>query len=112
MRSLMLQFSGNMSVNWQLAGGIRLAPESINKGTFTMLRQRALPLIPVWPGFAVNTLLYAAALWLLCAIPLHVRRRVRMKRGRCPACGYELRGSASDVCSECGAAVARPQITR
>jgi hypothetical protein len=65
--------------------------------------QRVLPLRPIWPGFAINTLFYAAILWLLFAAPFALRRRRRIKRGLCAACAYPVGVSA--VCSECGKAV-------
>lgn len=34
-----------------------------------------------------------------------ILRRRRAKRGQCLECGYDLRGSPSGVCSECGAPV-------
>ena len=66
--------------------------------------QRAiLPYRPIWPGFAINTVFYAAILWSPFA-PFWLRRYVRVKRGHCIKCGYDLRGhSGSDVCPECGA---------
>jgi hypothetical protein len=51
-----------------------------------------LPLRPIWPGFAVNTLLYAALLWLFFRAPFDLRRHRRRKRGYCLKCGYDLRG--------------------
>ena len=62
-----------------------------------------LPLRPIWPGFAVNTLFYAAALWLPTGGPFRLRRLVRTKRGLCPACAYPM--GDSEVCSECGKAL-------
>jgi hypothetical protein len=62
-----------------------------------------LPLRPIWPGFFVNTLFYAAVLWLLIPGPFVLRRYLRVRRGLCPACAYP-RGEA-DVCSECGGAL-------
>jgi hypothetical protein len=62
-----------------------------------------LPLRPIWPGFAINTLLYAGMLWLLFAAPFALRRRRRIKRGLCPKCAYPI--GVSDVCTECGADV-------
>lgn len=64
-----------------------------------------LPLRPIWPGFLINTVIYAALLWL---IPLLVRygwvslvtRHMRKSHGLCPNCAYP-RGS-SDICTECG----------
>src|SRR4029453_17217101 len=41
-----------------------------------------------WLGFAINTIFYAAILWLLFAFPSALRRRRRIKRGLCPACAY------------------------
>ena len=43
---------------------------------------RCLPLRPIWPGFAVNSLLYAMAFWLLIAAPLALWRRSRIKRAQ------------------------------
>jgi hypothetical protein len=65
--------------------------------------RRSLPFYPVWSGFAINTLFYAAIVWLLLAVPGTVRRWRRIKRGLCPACAYPVGDSA--VCTECGRAL-------
>ena len=64
-----------------------------------------VPLRPIWPGFAINTIFYAAIIWLVTLGPLTVRRLIRRKRGLCIKCGYDLRGTSGGggVCSECGA---------
>src|SRR5439155_10389402 len=65
-----------------------------------------LPLAPTWPGFAINTMFYAATLWLLFAAVRFVCRlfiRGRIKRGLCPACAYPI--GVSPMCTECGAAL-------
>ncbi len=64
---------------------------------------RPLPLGPIWLGFAVNTLFYAAVLWLLICGPFALRRLIRVRRGLCPGCGYLV--GESDVCTECGMAL-------
>ena len=66
--------------------------------------QVRLPLRPIWPGFAINTLFYAVALWLLFAAPFALRRRRRIKRGWCLKCGYDLRAAPTDstACPEYG----------
>jgi hypothetical protein len=64
---------------------------------------RVLPLMPIWPGFAINTLFYTTILWMLFASPFAIRRRLRMKRGLCPACAYPI--GSSDLCTECGTPV-------
>jgi len=65
-----------------------------------------LPYRPYWPGFAINTLFYAGVLWMLFAGPFALRRMIRRRRGRCPACAYPV--GQSPVCTECGAAVTSP----
>ena len=61
-----------------------------------------LPFLPIWPGFAINTIFYAMILWMLALAPFTARRIIRHKRGRCIKCGYDLRGAAQMICSECG----------
>ena len=61
------------------------------------------PFRPIWPGFAVNTVFYAAILWLMICGPLSLRRLIRVKRGRCPVCAYPKGHSA--ICTECGKAI-------
>jgi len=65
---------------------------------------RGLPMCPIWPGFAINTIFYAVILWVLFAFPFALRRWRRIKRGLCARCGYPLGTSA--VCSECGTPIA------
>ncbi len=74
-------------------------PEWLGSSSF-----RILPLRPVWPGFAVNTLFYAALLWSLICSPFALRRFLRLRRGLCPKCAYPM--GESSVCTECGGALA------
>jgi hypothetical protein len=62
----------------------------------------ALPLRPLPLGFALNTMLYAAILWTLIAVPFVIRRRIRIKLGQCAACGYSLSETRGGKCPECG----------
>ena len=64
-------------------------------------RDYPLPLRPIWPAFAINTLFYATILWLLLPGPFALRRLIRQRRGLCPACGYDLR-HGPEACPECG----------
>ena len=66
---------------------------------------RVLPVLPIWPGFAINTAFYAVLLWMLWLSPFVVRRVIRHKRGLCIKCGYDLRGAEHEVCPECGVEV-------
>lgn len=63
---------------------------------------RALPIMPVWAGLAGDTLIFAAAWWLLLLAPRPLRAGLRRRRGRCPACAYDLRRDLAGGCPECG----------
>lgn len=45
-------------------------------------RTRFIPCRPLLPGFAINTIFYAAILWMLFAIPSALNRKRRMNRGQ------------------------------
>lgn len=59
-----------------------------------------LPAHPVFPGFLLNTLLYATLAGTLIQAPFILRRRARIKSGLCPTCGYAL--AQLPLCPECG----------
>ena len=63
---------------------------------------RFYPYDPIWPGFAINTLIYAVIVGILWSIPFTMRRIIRRKRGACLKCGYDLRHADHKVCPECG----------
>ena len=67
---------------------------------FQPLPLTVLPLTLIWPGFLVDSVFYAAALWAAIRGPIEVRRIVRRRRKLCPWCGYPI--GASPVCTECG----------
>ncbi len=69
-----------------------------------------LPWHPLWPGFGVNTLLYATLLWLLIPGLVALRRFLRVRRGLCPKCAYPM--GESSVCTECGGALLSGQALR
>ena len=64
----------------------------------------ALPLRPIWLNLAANGVLFALLWGVLLFLPPALRRRRRLSRGLCPACGYSREGLAPGVqCPECGA---------
>ena len=82
---------------------IRLPDRVLQVYGTTVRVERLLPLRPYWPGFAINTVFYAFILWLLFAGPFVLRRRRRIRRGLCPKCAYDLRGTpGATACPECG----------
>ena len=64
-------------------------------------RKHPIPLRPMLPGFAVNTLLYGTVTWCLLALLARLRGKVRSLRKRCTGCGYP-RQPETDRCPECG----------
>lgn len=72
----------------------------VQRGLSPLIPNRLVPLKPIWPGFAVNTLFYATILWLIFFAPGAIRRMFRRRRHQCPACGYPI--GVSPMCTECG----------
>ena len=68
----------------QIDQGIRLSPErfAVSTSPLPVTTWRAFPLHPIWPGFAVNTIVYAALAWLLVASVSQARRYMQRNRGR------------------------------
>ena len=104
------QVPGRRTAQVQRLEGIDLGPPPASRfGRGVVVLHRMLPTRPLWPGFAVNSLLCTALWWIVLAMLVWVIRiihrwpaRRRVKRGRCPNCGYDLRGKLDAGCSECG----------
>jgi hypothetical protein len=79
------------------------ADHSLLRLTLPGVGHCVLPLCPLWPGFALNTLFYAAFAYGLWQIPLAIRRRRRRRANKCVKCGYDRAGLAENAtCPECG----------
>ena len=63
-------------------------------------------------GILGNALLAFCGTLAIVGTVYGVRRRLdsRWRPGHCPACGYDLRGSVSENCSECGAPIAPDRV--
>ena len=61
-------------------------------------RNRRLPCRPLVVGFTINTLFYAAVLWLPTLGPFAARRYMRNRRGLCVNCACDMRGGLSMKC--------------
>lgn len=72
-------------------------------------RRTYIPFSPRWPAFLTSIAMYAAMTFTVVAIAIIGKRLYRHWRGRCPGCGYHLRGlSPADCrirCPECGKSV-------
>jgi hypothetical protein len=92
---------GSNRSNMQMSAKLRLP-----KVPWLARSPDSVPLLPRWPGFAVDTLFFSTLVFAAWTAPtfLGLRRRARLRRGHCPACGYDLRGNvnAATPCPECG----------
>lgn len=85
-----------------LHGGIPAPASMCVRHPRILMPNRGLPVVPVWPGFVIDVVLYGGLFWVIAAVPANVRRRGRRLRGECLRCGYDLSGL--DACPECGQA--------
>jgi len=84
---------------WSTTSGIEIVADNPNN---RLPYFRVLPLRPIFPGFLIDTLFYGVIWYGLFFGTGATRRAIRRKRGRCPMCGYDLRGNFESGCSECG----------
>ena len=61
-----------------------------------------LPYAPLWPGLALNTLIYAFIFFILTSTKRAFRHARRFRKGKCPICCYDLLFDNSLGCPECG----------
>jgi hypothetical protein len=62
-----------------------------------------IPVIPMWPGVAIDAGIYGAGLFALWRGVRLVRPARARGLQRCSKCGYDLSGLTSRMCPECGA---------
>lgn len=79
---------------------VRSPGQTHASGVIGAVGGRPIPGQPIWGGLAVNTVLYAAGLWMVLAMPRDARTWWRVRNSRCGHCAYPVGMSA--VCTECG----------
>lgn len=88
---------GYLLSDFRLSGGVLLQRSGSSYCVF-----RAIPLIPHPLGFTVNSLIAIVLITSIVQIyRYHHDRRCRAQN-TCRTCGYSLRGSRGDLCTECG----------
>jgi len=60
----------------------------------------------------IDTLFYAAIWFGMFFGFSSAKRFIRAKRGRCPRCGYDLRGNLDAGCPECGWGRAAEEVSK
>jgi hypothetical protein len=93
------------SATGEVTGGIPLPARS----TGAWYDPRALPLTPIWPGFVVDWAIATGTVVAAWDGPRLLRRKLRLRAGRCLSCGYDLRGLGSVPCPECGRITPAPR---
>ena len=74
---------------------------------YELIPNSQIPLRPLWPAFAINTIFYGVILWMLFVTSFALRRWRRISRGLCTQCAYDLSHVEHKVCPECGKALCK-----
>jgi hypothetical protein len=86
------RFNGGLDIPW-----LRMV-----RGTDGVYRDAVLPMLPLWPGLALDTFVFAS-LWMTILLGSRLLRQfLRLRRNLCPRCAYNLQGQPSPGCPECG----------
>lgn len=95
----------HLEQDFVLSGGLRGRSRANDFMGTAHWRLTALPLLPIAPALAGDSLFWGLAWWasyLLLLRVIAIPRWVRRRRNCCPWCGYSRRGAANSTCSECG----------
>lgn len=87
----------------EVRGGVAWPPGA---GPYTMADEvseiRAIPWQPIWWGLFVDSLFWGMVCFGIFLGVTSTRRLFRLRRNRCPTCGYSLAGQTIPGCPECG----------
>jgi hypothetical protein len=83
--------------------GLGDKPGGLSFPNYGVMRDRVLPLRVIWLGWIGNALIFEALYVLIVVVVCRNGiRALRRRRGRCPACGYDLQRDLIAGCPECG----------
>lgn len=88
--------------HFEVSGAWLIGGDLDDHGTLVLLPYRPIPV-----GLAVNSGFYGFTVWFVVWALRFNRSRRRLRRGLCPACGYDVSAARVDVCAECGRAVVK-----
>lgn len=86
----------------KVTSGITITSEWLSRLTGSPGTVFNLPFRVLWKGAVVDTAAFGAVWGALLLAMLEVRRRLRVRRGVCPWCAYDLSGQPAHGCPECG----------
>lgn len=90
------RFNGDGPAVREIQYGVRLSETG-------PLMLSILPVLPRWPAFVLNTVLYGVSAWIIMVLGGCARRVYRLRHNACPSCGYHLLGVGNErPCPECG----------
>ncbi len=92
--------------NYQSAAGASFRAVQYQHGVSITIPGRAAKIIlathPLVPGLLANSAIYATLLAATFWFLRHSRRHLRLRRGHCPFCGYDVEHNFTTPCPECG----------
>lgn len=56
----------------------------------------------LWAELIANSLFFSFCVFWILWIPRAIRERLRLHRGRCRECGYDIQNTPTEQCPECG----------